>query len=168
MSRAYPALRRLVFGKRSRMRSAYRSQMSTRPSARRRSVPVRGESGSPGPSVTVSPLARMSSTAWTLSLVLPYLMDRVPAALLPMQPPTLACLVVDGSGAKNRPVLAMASFRSSIVIPGCTRQRRPASSNSTMSRQLAEQSMTIARFTHCPARDVPPPRGSMGRSCSAQ
>ena len=100
-SRPYPALRRIVFGNRARIRSAYSRQIA-RDAAREAQRDVAACGPPPASSQHRSPPGRTISTAARFSLVRPYLIEREPAALFPMHPPIAQCAAVAGSGAKNK------------------------------------------------------------------
>ena len=55
---------------------------------------------------------------------------------------------------------SVARLRSSSTMPGSTRQRRPATSRSSMRLRCFEQSITSELLTVCPACEDPPPRAS--------
>lgn len=52
--------------------------------------------------------------------------------------------------------------------PGSTTHRRPAGSTPSTRRHVGDRSSTTARLVHCPARLVPPPRGSNASRRAAQ
>ena len=87
-----------------------------------------------------------------------------------MHPPTVAWRTVAGSGAKNNwcPALSRRWFSSSIVSPASASQVREASSIAVSARRFGDRSRTTARFVHCPASEVPPPRGRIGIPRDAQ
>ena len=95
----------------------------------------------------------------TLSRMVPYRIDRAPQELLPIAPPTVARLTVDGSGANFRPCALAALLRSSMTRPGPTQAHLSSGLICHTSRMYFEVSMTIALLTVCPERDVPAPRG---------
>ena len=52
--------------------------------------------------------------------MIPYLIDRVPAELLPVIPPMVAFADVETSTGKYQPLPLSCRFSSSRTIPGCT------------------------------------------------
>jgi hypothetical protein len=61
-----------------------------------------------------------------------------------------------------------ASRSRSRTTPGCTRASFRSASISRIRFRYFEQSTTTATFVVCPARPVPPPRGTIGAPCSRQ
>ena len=103
----------------------------------------------------------------TLSTVLPHATECDPHALLPIIPPSVQRLCVDGSGPNVRPCGRAASRSASSTTPGCTRAVRASGSIATIAF-IREKSSTTAVLTAWPAIDVRAPTGSSGTSCSRQ
>ena len=104
----------------------------------------------------------------TLSTVLPQATECDPQALLPIMPPSVHRLCVDGSGPKVRPWAAAAARRSSSTTPGWTRAVLAPGSMLSTERRCREKSMTTASLTAWPPMLVAAPRGSTGTSCRRQ
>ena len=64
------------------------------------------------------PSASTASTSSTLCTMIPYLIDRVPAELLPVIPPIVAFAEVETSTGKYQPVALSCRFSSSSTMPG--------------------------------------------------
>ena len=77
-------------------------------------------------------------------------------------PPIVARLAVEVSGPKIILCGASAAARSLRTTPGWTRAQPASALTSTIRFMYLEKSITTARPTACPARLVPPPRGSTG------
>ncbi len=92
---------RSVLGYRSRIKLATGVMISMTS----RVIPITRSSckAPPIPNSTRVPSQRHASIDSTFSDVRPYKIEWTPAALFPMHPPTVACLAVDGSGAKKSP-----------------------------------------------------------------
>ena len=103
--------------------------------------------------------------ARTLSTVLPQATECEPQALLPIIPPSVQRLCVDGSGPNVSPYGAAAARRSSSTTPGWTRAVARSGSMLSTDRRCREKSMTTASLTACPPMLVAAPRGSTGTSC---
>ncbi|CAM5581591.1 hypothetical protein SALBM311S_10734 [Streptomyces alboniger] len=152
-SSAYPEMRRGRSGK--PVRSLARSP-STRP---------RRPSGAPahrGPGRSRSPRAVRTDSPRTLSAVVPHATECDPHELLPIIPPSVQRLCVDGSGPKRRPCGAAASWRRSRTRPGCTTAVPASGSRDTRRFMCRVKSSTTPVPVACPAIDVPPPRGTTG------
>ena len=106
------------------------------------------------------PVTRSSPT--TLSAVRPYASAREPQALLPIMPPIVHRLWVDGSGPKRRPWTAAARCTSSRTAPGSTTAVAASASMERMPRRCREKSTTIPGPTAFPAIEVPAPRAVTG------
>ena len=79
-----------------------------------------------GPTVSSVPSYSRTRSAWTLSTVLPASSECVPQELLPIMPPRLQRLCVDGSGPNVRPCASARPRSVSSTTPGCTRAMRLA------------------------------------------
>ena len=89
--------------------------------------------------------------------------------LLPIMPPSVARFDVEVSGPKPSPNRLAARLRSSCTTPGSTRTRRPSTSIASIAFMWREKSSTSPRPPAvCPARLVPPPRGTIGTPSRAQ
>ena len=76
-------------------------------------------------------------------MVIPYFTERMPDELLLIMPPSVALLVVAGSGAKNRPYSASRWFKWSRTMPGCTRAQRSSALTSSTLFMCLEKSSTM-------------------------
>src|SRR4051812_28018184 len=103
-----------------------------------------------------------------LSTTLPARCAVAPHELLPIIPPRVQWLCVDGDGPNSRPYSDSRSLRRSSTMPGSTTQVRAAGSTETSSVQYFDQSSTTAVLVHSPDRLVPPPRDSRGAPCFRQ
>ncbi len=101
-----------------------------------------------------------------MSTVLPQATECEPHALLPIIPPSVQRLCVDGSGPNVRPCGRAASRSLSSTTPGCTRAVRASGSMDSIRFRCLVKSSTTARLTAWPAIEVPAPRGSTGTSCA--
>ncbi len=106
-----------------------------------------------------------TSSAITLSTVLPCQMERAPAELLPIMPPTLARLLVATSGPNCKPRGAAAALSWSSTTPGSTRAVIDCASMSIARMYLLKSRISPAPIDW-PDRLVPPPRGTSARSWS--
>ena len=78
-------------------------------------------------------------------------------------PPSVARFDVEVSGPKPSPKRFAARLRSSCTTPGCTRTRSASASIAPIAFMWREVSSTSPRPPAvCPARLVPPPRGTTG------
>ena len=109
-----------------------------------------------------SPVPVTISTAITLSAVRPYPSAREPHALLPIIPPIVHRLWVDGSGPNRRRCEAAARCRSSRTTPGSTTAVADSGSMSRIRLRCREKSTTMPAPTALPAIDVPAPRAVIG------
>src|SRR5438552_4300538 len=101
-----------------------------------------------------------------LSTTFPVRCAVAPHELLPIIPPSVQFMCVEGFGPKLRPAPDSCSLSTSRTMPGSTRQVRAALSTESRRLQYLDQSSTTAVFVHCPARLVPPPRERTGAPCS--
>src|SRR5215472_1672726 len=101
-----------------------------------------------------------------LSTTFPVRCAVAPHELLPIIPPSVQFMCVDGFGPKLRPVVDSWSLSTSSTMPGSTTQVRAALSTDNSRWQYFDQSSTTAVLVHCPARLVPPPRDRTGAPCS--
>lgn len=122
--------------------------------------PCPRRSGSPPPLTTTSPC--------TLSAVVPYATECEPHALLPIIPPSVHRLCVDGSGPNVSPYGRTASRSTSSTRPGWTTAVRASTSTESRDRRCRVKSRTTPVPVAWPAIDVPPPRGTTGTPCSRQ
>ena len=160
-------------GNRRATASAVRSRRATRPRHRSPPRPARA----PRSTASSSP-TRPTGTAWpspvttsrptTLSEVRPWRSECGPQASLPSMPPSVARLVVDGSGPNRSPCGAAAACRSASTTPGSTVAVRAPGSRSRMRVRCREVSTTTPRPVACPAWLVPPPRSVTGTPRTAQ
>src|ERR1700741_1580172 len=97
----------------------------------------------------------MISRARTFSSVLPAITECAPHELLPIIPPSVQGLWVDGSGAKVSPWRSAADRSESQTTPGSTSAVFDVGSISTMRSQDADRSKTTASLTVWPLIDVP-------------
>ncbi|MCY1305074.1 hypothetical protein D9M70_548570 [compost metagenome] len=74
-------------------------------------------------------------------------------------PPMVARLLVDNSGAKNRPWGLSAAFNWSLTTPPCTRTQRSSVLISRIRFMCLEQSTIRPSVNDWPLVPVPPPRG---------
>src|SRR6266545_4640740 len=119
-------------------------------------------SGGVAPARMRVPLASSSSSASRLSAVRPQATECDPQELLPIMPPSVQRLWVDGSGPKSRPWAAAARRRSSRTTPGSTVATRASGSSRTIRSRCREQSTTTPGPTAWPPMLVPPPRKVSG------
>src|SRR5215472_4231627 len=101
-----------------------------------------------------------------LSTTFPVRCAVAPHELLPIIPPSVQFMCVDGFGPKLRPVVDSWSLSTSSTMPGSTTQVRAALSTDNSRWQYLDQSSTTAVLVHCPARLVPPPRDRTGAPCA--
>ncbi len=120
------------------------------------------------PTVSRVPSGQSTSSESTLSDVLPQRTECEPHALLPIIPPSVQRLCVDGSGPNVRPCGAAAARSRSSTRPGWTTALRRAGSSSTSALTCRDVSMTTPPPTALPATLVPPPRGVNGTPYSRQ
>jgi hypothetical protein len=112
-------------------------------------------------------LGSSTSNDSTLSTVLPHATECAPQALLPIIPPIVQRLCVDGSGAKCRPCREAMAFSTSGTTPGCTTAVcAPGSTDSTLFR-YREKSTTRPSPQALPAMLVPAPRFVIATPSSA-
>src|SRR5690625_4401708 len=100
--------------------------------------------------------------AITLSAVRPYDRPCGPQALLPIMPPMVARLAVEGSGPNRKPCGASAFCKSLSTTPGCTTAVCCSTLISSTWFIYREKSSTNPGPTELPAHEDPPPRGSNG------
>ncbi|CAM5670428.1 hypothetical protein SFUMM280S_01902 [Streptomyces fumanus] len=156
-SRAYPEIRRGRSGKPVRRCARSPSTSSRSP---------RGAPAHPRPSRSFSPRAVSTSSSRALSAVVPQATECEPHALLPIMPPSVQRLWVEGSGPKRRPCGAAASWSRSSTSPGCTTAVRAAGSRASSRFMCRVKSSTTPVPVACPAIEVPPPRGTTGTPCA--
>ena len=72
------------------------------------------------PNLYVEPSLNIPSISRTLSLIIPYLIERPPQLLLPVIPPIVALLEVETSTGNHNPNGFKNLFNSSSTIPGST------------------------------------------------
>src|SRR6266487_5075155 len=101
-----------------------------------------------------------------LSTTFPVRCAVAPHELLPIIPPRVQFMWVEGRGPKLRPGPDSCSLSTSRTMPGSTTQVRAPTSTETRRLQYLDQSSTTAVLVHCPARLVPPPRDRTGAPCS--
>src|SRR5438094_7084314 len=101
-----------------------------------------------------------------LSTTFPVRCAVAPHELLPIIPPSVQFMCVEGFGPKLRPAPDSCSLSTSRTMPGSTRQVRAALSTDSRRLQYLDQSSTTAVLVHCPARLVPPPRERTGAPCA--
>ncbi len=109
--------------------------------------------------VAVEASESTTSSAITLSTVLPCQIERAPAELLPIMPPTFARLLVATSGPNCRPCGAAAALSWSSTTPGSTRAVIDCGSMSIARMYLLKSRIKPAPIDW-PERLVPPPRGT--------
>ena len=88
--------------------------------------------------------------------------DKESYLLLPIIPPIVQRLCVEGSGAKVKCFSSAASRSTSSTMPGCTRANRCSKFSSTIRFRYFEKSRTMATLQAWPARLVPAPRARIG------
>ncbi len=115
------------------------------------------------PKAMRDPSASTASTSRTLCTMIPYLMERVPAELLPVIPPRVALAEVETSTGKVQPVALSCRFSSSRTIPGCTTAVPAAASTSRRRFMCRLVSITKASPSVWPFCELPPPRGMTGK-----
>ena len=93
-----------------------------------------------------------------LSLVRPKASECEPQALLPIMPPTVQRVQVDGSGPKRRPCGFAAFCSWATTTPGSMRAVRASGSIEWMRLRCREVSTTMPRPIALPAIEVPAPR----------
>ena len=103
------------------------------------------------------PSASTTSSASIASTVIPYLIDWLPAELLPIMPPSVARFAVEVFGPNCRPCSPAARLSCSWTTPGWTRARRAAGSIASICRRWRERSSTspgsrTGRRGSCPRR----------------
>ena len=81
---------------------------------------------------------------------------------MPIIPPSVARVHVEGSGPKRRPCGAPARCSVAITVPGCTRAVRATGSRSSTAPRWREVSSTMPGPTALPAIEVPAPRAVSG------
>ena len=101
------------------------------------------------------------------SAVVPHRTERDPQALLPIIPPTVQRLCVDGSGPTRSPWTAAARLRSSRTVPGSTVAVRASGSSARTPARCRERSTTSPDPIALPAMLVPAPRIVSGTPASA-
>ena len=102
------------------------------------------------------------SNSSTLSAVFPPITECTPHELLPIIPPSVQWLCVEGSGANIKPCCLAASCNESKMTPGSTWAVRVSGSRLTTRFMYFDVSRTTATLQHWPAKLVPPPRARMG------
>ena len=102
---------------------------------------------SSGPNVTAVPSARIASIDNTLSLIIPYRMERPPQLLLAVIPPIVALLEVETSTGNHNPYARRCLFKSSKTIPGSTTQLFSLRSTEINLLKYLVLSTTIALLT---------------------
>ena len=93
----------------------------------------------------------------------PYLIERVPAELLPVIPPSVAWAEVETSTGKCQPVGLSWRFSSSSTMPGCTVAVPAAASISRTRFMWRLVSITTASPSGWPFCELPPPRAMIGK-----
>ena len=122
----------------------------------------------PCPSRSRDPPDVTTVSSRTPSAVVPQATECEPHELLPIIPPSVQRLCVEGSGPKRRPCGAAASWRRSSTSPGWT-TAVPASGSRDSSRFMCRvKSRTTPVPVACPAIEVPPPRATTGTPCARQ
>src|SRR5205814_8785290 len=111
-----------------------------------------------GPTVSSVPSYSSTRSETTLSTVLPASSECVPHELLPIIPPSVQRLCVEGSGPNVRRCSSARLLSVSSTTPGCTRANRLSASSSRMAFMHLVKSSTTATLQHWPARLVPAPR----------
>ncbi len=152
-SSAYPEIRRGSSGKPVRSRARSPSTRSRSPS---------GAPAHPCPSRSRAPRAVSTSSSRTLSAVVPHATECEPHELLPIIPPSVQRLWVEGSGPKRSPCGAAAPWRRSRTTPGWTTAVRVCGSRDTIRFMWRVKSRTTPVPVACPAMEVPPPRATTG------
>ncbi|CAM5485426.1 hypothetical protein SGLAM104S_08801 [Streptomyces glaucescens] len=103
-----------------------------------------------------------TASSRTLSAVVPQATEWEPQELLPIIPPRVQRLCVDGSGPKRSPCGAAASWSRSRTSPGWTTAVRAPGSRASTRFMCRVKSSTTPVPVACPAIDVPPPRATTG------
>ena len=114
------------------------------------------------PPVKRRPSPSIASIETTLSLVLPNATAWGPHALLPIMPPKVARVEVDGSGPKRRPWGASSAWSTESTTPGWTRAVLASASISRIWFMWRLVSSTMPGPIALPATEVPPPRIVIG------
>jgi hypothetical protein len=109
-----------------------------------------------------SPVPVSTFMPCTLSEVRPYPRERDPQALLPIIPPIVQRLNVEGSGPNRNPCAATACCSTTCTVPGSTVAVRASASiwSTRFMRRLKSSTKPVP--TALPATEVPPPREVRG------